>query len=842
MNMLDLIGKSYRFAIILTTLILIAPHALHAGVTGKISGKISSSETGTPVIGATIQIEGTNFGSVSDQKGRFTILNIPPGTYSVKISYIGLETSLLGNVQVTADLTTWLDLAMNPTILEGQEVVVNAPVDAIEKDLTGTRSVVTQEQFNSLPISEISQALYLQSGVAGSDADLIVRGGRSNQVAFLIDGVYVQDPFLGSFANDLGTNAIEELTLLSGTFNAEYGNAMSGIVNILTREGSRSWQARLESRAGSFQNSDENKAEGTLTSWSLGGPLLGEDLRLFVSGQLTDKNSYLPWGSKKSNSYTTKLTYTGISNIRLNTLYRTSWKSWKNYLHSWKYIPEQYYQYKSARQHLNLNLTHTLTPHLFYELRISQYEQDYRQGVWIDSTSSWKDSSEYTAYSDYDWNHEAGNGYEFYARRDPPTYVISATKTFDLRWDGIWQVNSWNELKTGFQYKRHNLVLSNPYDPGRVNFYRDEYDLSPIETAVYFQDKIEFPFLVINLGLRFDQFEGKVSYRADPLDETTRTTASPKSQISPRLGIAHPISDRTKIHFAYGHFFQNPPYAYLYNRLNYDFAVSAPVFGDPDMEAEKTVAYEVGLTHQFSPTFLGRFNAFYKDVTNLVGTRYYAPYAEDAPDRYVGYTLVVNEDYAFSKGVEINLEYDLKKMATAKLSYTYSIAKGSASYADEQYPGSTETTTLYNLDFDRTHGLNIYGSVRSGKHEGWKFLKRYPFQRADLGFVIQANSGSPYTPYARDIGLVEINSLRKPSTYTIDMILGKRFTLAGKLSTRAFLEILNLTDARNAIGIFTSSGEPDYSLVPGHSEEYLNYPSHFGPPRTFRFGLALDWR
>ena len=828
--------------ILVAILFLVAPCILQAGVTGKISGKINSAETGDPVIGASIQVVGSNFGSISNQNGRFSILNIPPGTYTVKFSYIGLETILLGDVQVAVDLTTWLDLTLNPSILEGQKVVVNAPIDAIEKDLAVTRSVVTQEQFNSLPISEISQALYLQAGVAGSDDELIIRGGRSNQVAFLIDGVYVQDPFLGAFANDLGTNAIDELTLLSGTFNAEYGNAMSGIVNILTREGGRSWQARLERLAGNFQNSDENKAEGTLTSWSLGGPLLGEDLRLFISGQLTDKDSYLPWGFKKSNSYTTKLTYTGISNIKVNALYRASWKSYKYYRHSWAYIPEQYYQYESSRQHVNLNLTHTLNPHLFHELRISHFEQDYRQGIWIDSTSTWKDSSEYTAYSDYEWNHEAGNGYEFYARRNPPTYVISATKTFDLRWDGIWQVNSWNELKTGFQYKQHNLVLSNPYDPGRVNFYRDEYDQSPIETAIYFQDKIEFPFLVINLGLRFDQFEGKVSYRVNPLDESTRTTSTPKSQISPRLGMAHPISDRTKIHFAYGHFFQNPPYAYLYNRLNYDFAVSAPVFGDPDMDAEKTIAYEVGLTHQLSPALLGRFNAFYKDISNLVGTRYYAPYTEDAPDRYVGYTLVINEDYAFSKGVEVNLEYDPTKMITAKLSYTYSIAMGSASSADEQYPGSTETTTLYNLDFDRTHGLNIYGSFRSGRHQGGKLFNIYPFEKADLGFVFKVNSGTPYTPYRRDIGLVEINSLRKPSTYSLDMVMGRRFSLAGKFSARVFMEILNVTNARNAIIIFTSSGEPDYSLVPGHSEEYLNNPSHFGPPRTFRLGLALDWR
>jgi len=842
MNGHALFVKSVRLTSFLVFFLILIPFVLQAGVTGKISGRLLHIDSGEAINGATIQIMGTNFGSVSDENGRFTILNLPPNKYSVKISFIGLETIVLTEIQVTVDLTTWLNLTMSPSILEGQEVVVNAPEDIIEKDLAGTRAVVTQEQFDALPITKMVDALGLQAGVLRDGYELNVRGGRPAQVAYLIDGVYVQDPFLGSFANDLGSNSIQELTLLSGTFNAEYGNAMSGIVNIVTRDGSRRWSARLESRTGTFQNEDGNKPEGELTSWSIGGPLLGENIRLFLSGQHTDLDKYFPWGFDRANSYTGKLTFTSAPNIKLNLLYRLSWKNWKHYNHRWKYIPEQYYLEKSNRQHFNLNLTHSLNEHMFYELRISHYEQNYRKGVWIDSTSSWKDSSAYAPYSDYEWYSEAGNGFEFYAQREPPIYTISSTNTLDLRGDVVWQLNSWNELKVGFQYKKHTLDLLNPYDPGRAYPYRDEYHTVPIETATYFQDKIEFPFLVVNLGLRYDRMDGQVSYREDPIDESTRTESTPKDQISPRLGIAHPVSDRTKVHFAYGHFFQNPPYAYLYNRLNYDLNVLSPVFGDPDMEAEKTIAYEVGLTHQFTPRFLGRFNAFYKDVTNLVGTRYFAAFAEDAPERYASFTLIINEDYAYSKGFEINLEYTPIDMVSAYLNYTYSIAMGNASQADEQYPGSIETTTLYYLDFDRRHALNIYGTLRSGEEQGLKIFNSYPFARCDLGFVLVANSGKPYTPYGRDIGLVEINSLRKPTTYSLDVVTGKRFDLPGKLSARAFLEVLNLTNARNVRLIFTSTGEPDYSLTEGRSEEYLNNPTHWGPPRTIRVGLTLDWR
>jgi len=366
--------------------------------------------------------------------------------------------------------------------------------------------------------------------------------------------------------------------------------------------------------------------------------------------------------------------------------------------------------------------------------------------------------------------------------------------------------------------------------------------MKPIEIAGYLQDKIEFPFIVINLGLRFDQMDGKVSYRKNPLDEATRVMSTSKSQVSPRLGIAHPISDKTKIHFAYGHFFQNPPYAYLYNRLNYDVTVSDPIFGNPDMEPEKTIAYEIGLTHQFTVSFQGRFNAHYKDISNLVGTRYYAPFAEDDPDRYAGYVLIINEDYAFSKGFEINLDYKPTPFFSTSMTYTYSIAKGSASFADEQYFSGTESSLLYNLDYDRTHGLNVYGSYRIGKSSGLKIFNSFPFSRTDLGFVFRASSGRPYTPSGKGIELVEINSLRKPSTYSLDMIAGKRFTLPGKLSARTFLEVQNLTNARNVLYVFTSTGEPDYTLTPGHSEEYMHNPNNFGPPRTIRFGLSLDWR
>ncbi|NQV15350.1 carboxypeptidase-like regulatory domain-containing protein, partial [bacterium] len=452
---------------------------LSAGVTGKISGTISHADTEEPIVGATIQLMGTNYGRISDAVGNFIILNITPGNYDLKVSFMGSESVIIEDLDVRVDLTSRVDIQMRPSVLEGEEVVVIASSVAIRKDLTASMAVITQEQFDALPLADVGDALSLQAGVVGSGSNLNIRGGRSNEVAYLIDGMYVQDPLLGGFATDLGNDAIQELSLLSGTFNAEYGNALSGVVNIVTREGGRKWSGRLQSRIGTFQyEGDSLKTEGGRINWLVSGPLMEESLSLFISGEHTDYDRYLPFGFRIEDSYFAKLTFTGISRLKVNTMYRNSWRNWQNYSHSWFYVPEQYYQYSSSSEQFAMNLTHTLSQRLFYELRISQFEQHFRQGIWLDtdSTDHWMRVEEYMPWNEYQLNPDAGNGHEFYSSGNPPTYIDSRSKTLDIRGDIIWQLGRWNEIKAGLQYKSHDLKLLDIYDPQRDHPYIDDYE------------------------------------------------------------------------------------------------------------------------------------------------------------------------------------------------------------------------------------------------------------------------------------------------------------------------------------------------------------------------------
>ena len=209
--------------------------------------------------------------------------------------------------------------------------------------------------------------------------------------------------------------------------------------------------------------------------------------------------------------------------------------------------------------------------------------------------------------------------------------------------------------------------------------------------------------------------------------------------------------------------------------------------------------------------------------------------------RYTGYTLYVNEDYANVKGFEFTLDVRPDRYFSAGLTYTYMVAKGSASSETEQYPGTQESTQLYYLDFDRTHVLNASATFQVPENEGPTILDGHIFENMDFSLILRANSGAPYTPSGRDVGFVEINSLRQPGIYTIDMIFGKSFFITGNVEMRIFAEIYNLTDHQNILYVYPDTGDPNYTLEGNYSEEYMQDPSNYGQPRVIRLGASLEF-
>jgi outer membrane receptor protein involved in Fe transport len=801
---------------------------IFGGTTGKLSGVIKDADTGEPLVGANIIIEGTSFGAATNINGEYVILNIPPGRYNVKISYIGYETVLMQNVVIIVDQTTNLSVEIKSQSVQVGEVVVTAKTPLIQKDLTSSISVISRDEIESLPVASFTDLLSLQAGVVGSGSNLHVRGGRSNEVAYMIDGMLVVDPLLGGLATQVNNDAIQELSLLSGTFNAEYGNALSGVVNIVTRDGSDKLSGKLEMRTSEFGIERYASLREARINGSLSSPLLTNDLKFFISAEQDKRGSYLPFGYNNDRTFFTKLTTTAIPYVKISLSNRGSIGRRQNYNHAWKYIPEQYLRQRTDSWQTIFAFTHSIQNNLFYDVKFSYFNQGYYLG--ID-----KDTSQYLPTSQRQYL-PIGNGFEFFSNADPLELIDSRTVTLDGKADAVWQINNTNEVKFGISYKKHRLKYYYVYDPKRNFPYKNDYVTEPFEFAGYIQDKIELPYLVINIGIRYDLMNANIVFREDPLKPGTLVKAKPRSQLSPRVGIAHPISERTKLHFTYGHFFQNPDFQYLFENNQYDLNVREPLFGQPSLDAQRTISYEVGIAHQFTDRIAINLTSYYRDITGLIGTRYYFPFVDG---RYTGYTLYVNEDYANVKGFEVNLDIRPDKYFSGGLSYTYSVAKGSASSETEQYPGTQESTLLYYLDFDRTHMLNITGTYTIPEDEGPQIFGAYIFEKMDFSMIFRLSSGAPYTPGGRDVGFVEKNSLRQPSTYTLDFMFGKEFKVYNNFRIRLFAEILNLTDHKNILYVYSDTGEPDFTFEGNHSLAWMRDPSNFGPPRSMRLGATL---
>ena len=814
----------------LLLLLLIMQACLFAGVTGKLVGKVIDKNTGEPLIGANVIIQGTTLGSVADREGRFIIINIPPAVYSVKVSFIGYESVLFENVKVIVDQTTQLSIDLSPKSLQVGEVVITAKSSMIHMDLTSSISVISREEIEALPVSNFTELLSLQAGVVGSGTDIHIRGGRSNETAYMIDGMLVQDPLLGGLATNIGKDAIQEMSLLSGTFNAEYGNALSGIVNVVTRDGSDDYSGKIEMKTSEFGVQEYKRLHQNIETASFSGPFFSDKVKFFISGEQNDVGSYLPFGYDKELNFFSKISTTLIPDFKIMITNRGSKGSNQNYNHAYKYIPDQYLRVRRDSWQSVLTITHTLAANFYYDLRASYFNQGYYSG--LD-----KDTSQYISSSDWTYLPDAGNGLEFYSRADPQEITDSRTASADIKLDALWQIGNLNEVKFGGTFKKNWLRYFYVYDPKRNYPYLNDYKTRPYEASSYVQDKIEFPELIINVGLRFDYMNANVQFRNDPLNPASIIKVSPRSQFSPRIGIAHPISDKTKLHFAYGHFFQNPEFRYLYENHQYDLNVREPIFGQANLDAERTIAYEVGIAHQFSDRIAIDVTAYYKDITGLIGTQYFFPYVNG---RYTGYTLYVNETYANVQGFEVNLTVRPDKYFSGGITYTYSVAKGSASSEEENYPGTEASTQLYYLDFDQTHVFNAIGTFTIPEGEGPILFGNTIFDNMDFNLIFKANSGFPYTPGGRDAGLVIKNSLREPSNYNLDLLFGKEFRIENNFRLRIFAEILNLTNHRNILYVYTDSGSPDYTQGT-HSIEYMRDPSNYGPPRSIRLGASIKF-
>ncbi len=967
---------------------------LLGGTTGKLTGIVSDAQSGDPLPGCNIIILGTEYGTATDINGEFFILNIPPGIYDVKALMIGYAAQTHTDVRINVDLTTRTNFSMSVEALEGQEVTVMAERKAIQMDLTSSEARVSSEELEAMPVNEIWDVINIQSGVTkDAGGGIHIRGGRSREVAYWVDGVSVTDSYDGGLSVAVDNNSIQELQVISGTFNAEYGQAMSGIINLVTKDGGSDYEGYFSSYTAkyytdddlykgvsNFRWSDDRNIEGSLSGPV---PFFGKKLSFYTFVRLNNSNGYLygkkiltPWSldllvpideygfpdldeaesvpmnwRDKINT-NSKLTFNLTNTMKLRYSIITSSEEYQDYNHNAQFQP--YGELKRFNKGLNqkLGFTHSLSSKTFYTLDISQFSKEYKHYAFEDPFDE--------RYIDpYYFFHQA-------IVLGPSTFKLwgvdmgrftRKTVTNVAKFDFTSQLNSIHQLKFGLEYRQHDLSLDGysindgsltdtvftsripgyfeiekdnaskwtVYDPvdsnylgwdwnnttgssgytfntesdardfvdyynKYVTFGRGHYNETPNEFSAYIQDKVEFESVIINMGVRYDRFDANGVYPTNPaepymgnprnsaldslsLDERKDldwtdyaiyyegllpdsgvsligakgwwTDTSVKQQLSPRFGVAYPITDKGVIHFSFGHFFQIPSFEDLYKDPGFKIAEESGkfgVFGNPDLEPQKTVMYELGLQQELVNGITMDITGYYRDVREWVSTGIPVDMGGGA-----SYFTYVNKDYSNVRGLTLNLERRFSRGFGFNVNYTFQIAEGSNSNPDEEFGAIQDNKepvrAILPLDWDQTHTMN--GTFFVGGRD-WS-----------LSFIGQLGSGYPYTPtqnVATTQGIsvstdLPRNSRRKPLTYNLDMNFLYSLPIP-YVESQLFVKMFNVLDQRNQLTVFSDTGVADetYDIQgtddgsrPNSVNDFYIHSEWYSAPRHVQIGIKFNF-
>ncbi|MEP0829103.1 MAG: TonB-dependent receptor [bacterium] len=886
---------SFHMTVALILLVAL-PLALWAGTTGKIAGVVENKVTGEPIPGATIRVLGTEIATQTDSDGEYFIINLPAGTYELAVSIIGFQGIQKENVRVLIDLTTPVDFEVEQVEIPlARQVKVYAERAPIQKDLTSTRSTLTSDRMSFIPNSITVQNIL--SNMAGTVVDrnnnLHVRGGRAGQISYYYDGFSVQDPFVGRSGIRIMPDALEEINLTSGGFPAEYGEALSGVVNAVTKEGAQDFTGKVRFYDGystpfniekaSFD--DFQRTKNSAAGYDLSGPipfLEKERATFFIAGEYIHDGGYLPHNKTKETVQSGKFNIQPSPDLKLTATgsYHRKWEE----LYTHRDVNDRSYDFNldglgiarseaylwgikgnynlSQRNILAFSYSHFHTEskqapqHLFdtYWNQWPGYSED-SNGVYNGTIHE----DNYQLSQDYFWTgFTSGDDFN-------PTYRMRSTTYDAVSANLTSQFNKYNQIRFGGEYRVYNIFWDFKQF-FNIEPYGEKYDESPKYSMLYLQDKLELKDLIINAGLRWDYLNSEVDYWPNVLDTANnpRVRSKSQSQLSPRLGVSHPISDNSIIRFNYGYFFQAPNYTTMYTNLQANLNSGYPLVGNPALKAEKTVAYELGLSHMLSPDIRVDVTTYYKDIKDLISTEEIGLYGTTPVTQFI------NEDFGSVKGVDVTLEKISRGNLSGSLVYSYMIAKGNLSSAYDGYydyvtdpENPVKPVKEFPLAFDQRHTMTVSVDYRVPRDwQGRLFGLTLPGAWG-INMAGHYGSGLPYTVTDQS-GRQEkdrLNEARLPANYSVDMRFNKDVYLGQKnLFFSFFVEVENLFNRRNIINVYTNTGRPDddgriYDLTsdpdgsgPYTAEDVNRYyrlmakdPQNYSAPRIVRMGLEFNF-
>jgi len=933
----------------LLLLLAIVPVLLTAGTRGKIRGKVVDLQTGEALIGANVYVVGTQSGANTDANGEYQIQNLEAGVYTLKAAYVGYQTITLSGVRVNADLTSYVNFELPSEDIQVGTVEIVAQKPLVQRDNTNAVRITTSEDIEALPTRGVAAIIQLTAGVATSGDNIVIRGGRPDEVGFYLDGVSIKSPIAAGTVVTLNQDVLEEIQVQSGGYSAEFGNSNAGIIRQQMKSGTEQYKVSYEyitdnvtfkSRKDAF---DGKKRLGAYwwgyneQSFSTSGPVpFSNNLAKFFFnfnygfnrgganwndpinvGWIKDPVSldsfYLvhPGGPFQGNE-SERYSYAGTLSLDLKPFIvrfgvNYTWNPGHNGGQNGLATMNQ-----TRRGTVNnwnglytAKITQVINPNLYYELNAGYlnyggetYDQALGKDPWVygDSTlnaaAGWtwtRSKNDLSAMANL--TKEARN---YYFQRGLSIwglgFTVDGALPSGVNWNKrtgitlagnlVYMLGKVHTIKLGGSYEQYTIrnytavgtadlanklyawKVANPtatatdienykidqqINTGVTNFGYDvlgnEYDgdgmyeaMKPVTASAFIQDKIEYEDIILNLGLRFDYYDTDGWELKDPtMPETGMDNANNKlipegwqknpafKSISPRLGFAFPVTDKTVFHAEWGKFVQMPAYNQMYtglhayaNALRGGFFIAAPVA--LGFRPTRTTQYELGFSQQLGDAFSVDITGYYRDIKDQLN---YRIIKVNKNSKYSDYATFANGDFATTKGLELTFNMRRYKNVLVNANLSFQDARGTGSNPSSNagivgspLDGVTVFTPQYisPLSFDYPMRGNVNVDYRFGNDSDVpSYLRMF-----GVSALVRFSSGHPYTLGTGGLNaetdarfrqpLEALNTSLTPNQLYFDLRVDKTFQIMDKLSANIYVFVINLFDIKNETDVHLKTG------------------------------------
>ncbi|MHB1001368.1 MAG: TonB-dependent receptor [Armatimonadota bacterium] len=664
------------------------------GTTGIISGTISDASSGAMISRAQVQIDGIDTQLISNDDGYYVITNVAPGDYKVSVSADGYAPSAKNQISVLMDITTTVDFQLSLSVAAEQDIVVTEAKPVIQRDLVPTMYVVDAKReamtrSNPNTMYQIPGLVATQPGII-TDADgwPHIRGGRANQVGYLIDGIPVTEPVTNSFGTNTVTVGMDKMEIFTGGYRPEYGNAISGVFNQVIKTGknadgnylrmlggSDSYKGIFPEVGGEFTNGGDYFISGY--SWH--SDLSGTSYNEVDSNDMVGKFTY-PVGNNNTLSL---LSLRGSAKYQFPSIHTQTLDT--DITDDTVTIPvDEERDHNHQSYILNaLAYTHTFSPTAFVTVRPYIFQNKWN----------------FDALSEM----ETGIGF----------WVKGKSNTKGLKLDYTNQLNQKHLIKAGAIRMASNNTLRSAFP----EMYAYDYtaDTDTVQSGLYIQDQIRLnPKWGFEAGLRYD----KMNYDLDNADDLK------ESQVSPRFGLSYSVSPKTNMRFSYGRMIQFVHTQSIYREFLNPFWQEMYPNADR-LKPERSSQYDLGFEHQVNSDYSMQVTPFYRKFSDLLQTTSLNPEDPTSPPY-----IYENLGEGTSRGLELLVRKRPSKNWSGWMSYTYSIAKASSSGT-----GLISDKSDY-VDWDQRHTAAL---VLNYMMNGWTY-----------SMMGEYGSGLPYTLAEQD--------------------------------------------------------------------------------------------